>query len=94
MVPPALGLHDQQIEDGHYGDISDMIPLGRADRGEVESRWDKNIDLDATRDVGGPAGKAAVQNEILCPGFSGWLEVISVVRSFDCTFYILRVEFP
>jgi hypothetical protein len=93
MVPPALRLHDQQIEDGHHGDIVEKRRLGRNDRGEVEGRWDEYIDLDATRLVASPAGKAAVQYAMRCPAFSGLFEVIAIVRFYDYVFYILRVKF-
>ena len=43
----------------------EKTPLGRTDRGEVDSRWDQDVDLDATCGVGSPAGKAAVQFVIL-----------------------------
>jgi hypothetical protein len=69
-----------------------MFPLGRTDRGEVETRRDEDIDFDATRVVGSPAGKAAVQFVMRCPAFSGSLEVIAIVLFYDCFFYILRVK--
>jgi hypothetical protein len=63
------------------------------DHGDFENRRDEDIDLDATRVVGSPAGKAAVQYAMRCPAFSGSLEVIAIIRSYDCFFYILRVNF-
>ena len=70
-----------------------MMRIGPADRGEVECRWDKYVDLDATHFVASPAGKAAVQYLMRCPEFFGSFEVIAIVRLYDHFFYILRVKF-
>ena len=69
-----------------------MPRLVRTDRGEVERRWDEDIDLDATGFVASPARKATIQYTMRRPAISGSLEVIAIVRFYDCFFYILRVE--
>ena len=95
MVPPALRLHNQQIEDGHNGDRVDKKSLVLTDHGEVEitSRRDEDIDLDATRLVSSPARKAAIQYAMRCLASFGLHEVIAIILSYDCFFYILWVKF-
>lgn len=48
VVVPALQLHDEQIEEGHDGDVVDGDDVVGTDLGKPEGRWDEDVDLHAS----------------------------------------------
>ena len=59
VVPPAVCLHDEQVEQRHDGYIVDMRSVGREDRREVDDAQSQYVDFDAAAvGVPGTAGRA------------------------------------
>ena len=91
MVPPALRLHDEEVEERHDGDISDYGRDERLDLGEPEiAAWGEDIDLDTTA-IRAPSGEAADQDFVRCLAESGRLEEVSVIGSDNGLFDIFGV---
>jgi len=79
MVPPALRLHDEEVEEWHDGDTADYGRFGRVDLGKIEGWRDEDIDLDAAA-VGAPSGEAADEDLVRRIAPSGGLEEVSAIR--------------
>ncbi len=92
MVPPALHLHDEEVEKWHNGDAVDLDLLVQADLGEPEIGRHEDVDFDAAPPVGLPDREAAVENLVSSPDLSGGLEKVSVVRVDNGLFDLLGVE--
>jgi hypothetical protein len=91
VVPPALCLHDQQVEQGHDGDAVDIDNVVRTDFGKPESRWDEDVDLDLSS-LCHPSREATVEYLMSRSAFPRRLEVITIVLLYDPFLYVLRSE--